>query len=633
MCGGCKGAVDTTNCVKLTLLLLLFSRGEPRDDGHVRQLCMPHEQESARESKSSTQQYATLIISTPLRTYDVPRMYCPQCQQQQQQWQQSRMRVKKYKRVKRPKVHAGFPSGSAEKPSGDDAGDAGLLSVGSEVTDRPEESDSNAGEGQETEQQLLLETADHKKRERGKKGLPGKRPSNGSSRGGSSRRNSSALVWPEDSRIAGKDAALSSSMEQEQTAKSGNQSTSDDGHNDMQVQVAGTVDGEDAASSPIDGSINSNAKDNDGPPGTATPRTSRCSEVEANADASGTIPLLKGDGDDEDECEEYEDDELEDSNDDGGTTLTSGRGSLWFKAERIFIFLQLLALVLDVDGAAWPPLFTWMWSWVWLTNQYLRWPLLILLRRVGHGFSLTFGDAKLELWFFRDVIGYGVEVSAFAGAFFVLFFVLQMPDYTSHKANAAWQRSFLTHWFRRTLPRYVFNLALSFAAFAALTYYGDKFFPPDVVTAVIVIGGTLLTVYWLTVVVLSFLIHITLRVATKHDAEYSFMIAMVSSKRGVRVVEERGSRYIHKQQFLESKYNELARSNAVRELALTMLHFLETCEIPSLMFAEWTYFTSDIHNVCTHPPTHPPNDAETRGDDQGSCLSALPSPGVCADHG
>lgn len=441
------------------------------------------------------------------------------------------MRVKKYKRVKRPKIHAGFPGGSVEKASSDDAGDAGLLSVKSQVADRPEESDSNAGEGQEIERQLPIAIADHQ-RQRGKKEPPGKRPSNCSSRRDSSRR-SVALVWPEDSTEADKELALSSAVEKQQTAtKSGNQSTSDDDNNDMQVQTEraeGQADRKDAAPSPAGGS--SSNKDADEPRHAAAPRTSRCSGVEENknADATGFV-VLKGDDDDEDEYEDYDDDGLEDNNDDNGTALASGGGSLWFKAERIFIFLQLLALTLEVDGAAWPPLFTRMWSWVWLTNQYLRWPVLILLRRVGREFSLTFGDAELELWFFRDVIGYGVELSAATVALFVMFFVLQMPDYTSHKPKAAWQRSFLTHWFRRTLPRYVLNLALSYAAFAALTHYGDTFFPPDVVTAVIVVGGTLLTLSWLAVVMLSLVVHINVRRATKHDAEYSFMIAMVSGQ-------------------------------------------------------------------------------------------------------
>ncbi|CBJ33045.1 Hypothetical leucine rich repeat protein [Ectocarpus siliculosus] len=254
----------------------------------------------------------------------------------------------------------------------------------------------------------------------------------------------------------------------------------------------------------------------------ATPRTSRCSEEEPN----DKTDKKRDDGNDEgenDEYEEYEEDEVED---DDNSDERSGGGSLWFKAERIVITLQLLALALDVYGAPWPPLFVRMWSWVWLTNQYLRWPALVLLRRVGREFSLTFGDAQLDLWFFRDVIGYGVEVCAASVAVFVFFFVLQMPDYTSSKPKAAWRRSFLTHWFRRTLPRYLLNLGLCYVAFAGVTYFGEVFVPPDVVKAVIVVGGTLLTVSWILVVLLSLLVHVNVRMATKHDAEYSFMIAM-----------------------------------------------------------------------------------------------------------
>ncbi|CAB1099841.1 unnamed protein product [Ectocarpus sp. CCAP 1310/34] len=282
--------------------------------------------------------------------------------------------------------------------------------------------------------------------------------------------------------------------------------------------------GEGGVASPADENKSTDDSDNPHQDACTTPRTSRPSEEEPN----GKTDKNRDDGNDEgknEEYEEYEEDEVEDD-DNGDETLRSGGGSLWFKAERIVITLQFLALALDVYGAPWPPLFVRMWSWVWLTNQYLRWPALVLLRRVGREFSLTFGDAQLDLWFFRDVIGYGVEVCAASVAVFVLFFVLQMPDYTSSKPKAAWRRSFLTHWFRRTLPRYVLNLGLCYVAFAGVTYFGEVFFPPDVVKAVIVVGGTLLTVSWILVVLLSLLVHVNVRMATKHDAEYSFMIAM-----------------------------------------------------------------------------------------------------------
>lgn len=434
------------------------------------------------------------------------------------------MRVKKYKRVQRPKVHAELPGESAED-EGEHLGNgdttstdgAGMVSVGSEfATDRPEESDNTTGERRDGED-LLLDNNGGRVTAAAKK-----RPSNGKGRVNGGRE--SALVWPEDSKAIDKDTSLSLSTQKQQAAKSGNQSCSDsDNTSRIQAPMAEgrQVDGNQPTAEGSDG----NTKDDDQPRVDATPRTSRCSEVDGGP--TGTDLTGCGDEDGGDESEEYEDDELEEDNDDA-ETLTSVGGSLWFKAERMVIFLQLLALALDVHGAAWPPLFTRMWGWVWVTNQYLRWPLLLLLRRVGGEFSLTFGDAELELWFFRDVIGYCVEICAGAVAVFVLFFVLQMPDYTSEKPKNAWRRSFLTHWFQRTLPKYVLKLVLSYLAFAALTHYGDRFFPPDVVTAVIVVGGSLLTVSWLFVVVLSLLVHLNLRMATKHDAEYSFMIAMVS---------------------------------------------------------------------------------------------------------
>eukprot|EP00903_Cladosiphon_okamuranus_P010991 g10380.t1 len=437
------------------------------------------------------------------------------------------MRVKKYKRVKRPKIHAELPGESVEDEEGEyvstantpSADGAGMVLAGGEFSaDRPEESDNNTGEGQEDEDLLLLGKSGGHER-----AAERKRPSNRESRGGGGREN--ALAWPEDSKTTDKEPCLSLST-QKQAAKSGNQSSSDDDGSHVQAPVAQVRHADDGVAAvttlAAEGS-DSNFKEGDQPRIDATPRTTWCSEVDREPTGAGLNGCGEEDGTDESDV--YEDDEFEEDNDDG-ETLTSVGGSLWFKAERMIIFLQFLALALDVDGAAWPPLFTRVWDWVWVTNQYLRWPLLVLLRRVGGEFSLTLGDAELELWFFRDMIGYGVEICASVVAVFVLFFVLQMPDYTSEKPKNAWRRSFLTHWFRRTLPKYVFNLGLSYVAFGALTQYGERFFPPDVVTAVIVVGGTLLTVSWLFVVVLSLLIHLNLRMATKHDAEYSFMIAL-----------------------------------------------------------------------------------------------------------
>lgn len=191
-------------------------------------------------------------------------------------------------------------------------------------------------------------------------------------------------------------------------------------------------------------------------------------------------------------------------------------------------FLQLLALALDADGASWPSIFAEMWGWTWLTTAYLRWPILILLQRFGRSFSLTFGEEELDPWFFQDVTGYAVEVYATAIVAFILFFVLQIPDITNHKPVAAWKRSLLTHWLWRTLPRYALNLFLCYAVCIALAYHGSAFFSRNVIKGVVVGGGTILTASWLCLVMLSFAIHVALRAATKHDPEYSFVIALVS---------------------------------------------------------------------------------------------------------
>lgn len=452
------------------------------------------------------------------------------------------MRVKKYKRVKRPSVHVELPEVV------DDEQDAGGIARISVALDRPEESDNTAkGADEHPPKNVSGKT----KRVRGNK--PEEESYSSVHSGGSTAsanghaatthgdhladagstkasrdravRRSSALVWPENLPPADEAAFL-----RIQT-KSGNQTTSED---DMPVADS-------MANGPAAGP---SSEDNGGKSQeNQTPRTTACSDVASLTPSGIDLGNTKngtnlGDAtlnleDEEDEYEEYDehgsgqDEDSANGNTNNARVLESG-GSLCFKAERVAIFLQLLALALDVDGAAWPPLFVEMWSWTWFTTDYLRWPLLVLLRRVARGFSLTFGDDELDLWFFRDVVGYGIEICAAIVAVFVLFFVLQMPDYTGHKAKTAWRRSFLTHWFRLTVPRYLFNLCFCYGAFAALAYYGSDFFQPDVVAAVIVVGGTLLTVSWLFVVLLSFAVHLHIRVATKHDAEYSFMIAMVS---------------------------------------------------------------------------------------------------------
>lgn len=423
------------------------------------------------------------------------------------------MRVKKYKRVKRPKIYVELP-GSV----GDDEGTGGKAGVSVVVTpDHPEVSDNAATKGDDEIQEAS-------------ESISGEGPVLSDSSAAAAAlpkphltlQHGNAPIFSEESMSAHEKAALPSA-----SGKNVNEKIS---YYDLRIE-----DVPDTAVAA--GPANEDGRPHESP----TPRTIACSDVASltpsaadlgdengGASVEGAAMVLE---DEEDEYEEYdefdmEEDDASKSHEDG-KVLARG-GSLWFKAERVVCFLQFLALAADVDGASWPPLFSRMWRWTWFTNDYMRWPLIVLLRRVGRGFALTFGDADLELWFFRDVVGYGVEICAVMVAVFALFFVLAMPDYTSLKPKAAWKRSFLTHWFRRTLPLYVFNLALCYAVFVALASYGGQFFPPDVVTAVIVVGGTLVTVSWLLLVLLSFAVHVSLRMATKHDAEYSFMIAMVS---------------------------------------------------------------------------------------------------------
>lgn len=465
--------------------------------------------------------------------------------------------MKKYKRVRRPKIHVELPQGSGQaKGDVSNGEDVGLLLAASELgTERPKESENNASEGQEACHHLHVQRAHHDRdggattgthntggqKERREKRSSGTNGPIGESLGDCDRRRGT-LIRPEETTTTDVQAVRDKPPQPQHQKKSRNQSVSDDDSNEIQVQPMAENEGygEGGVASLADENKSTDESASRHQDAGATPRTSRCSEEEPNAaggckNSNDDKKTDKNRDDDKDEgeneeYEEYEEYEIEDD-EDGDETLTSGGGSLWFKAERIVITLQFLALALDVYGAPWPPLFVRMWSWVWLTNQYLRWPALVLLRRVGREFSLTFGDAQLELWFFRDVIGYGVEVCAASVAVFVLFFVLQMPDYTSSKPKAAWRRSFLTHWFRRTLPKYLLNLGLCYVAFVGVTYFGEVFFPPDVVKAVIVVGGTLLTVSWILVVLLSLLVHVNVRMATKHDAEYSFMIAIVSGSR------------------------------------------------------------------------------------------------------
>lgn len=459
------------------------------------------------------------------------------------------MRVKKYKRVKRPKVHVGLPG------PGEDGHDADAKTTRLPVAVcHPEESDSNVEREsehlQENEGSSIVESRSAKKTRK-----PSTTASAANINSGKpietacpriARVNSVARVSDEAIFEASIPTTANDCVKPSAEQKKGNQSVSDTDIQAVDEVVAVAAAIASAGGGPAD--IYDSKTPRDNPPS----RSTTGYDV-----ASSTLPGVNLDSSSDDrhssggrggaawtlaaakEPEERNGDDDDDANDDqdgsggddsstatDGNTLASG-GSIWFKTERVVVFVQLLALALDVDGAGWPPLFVKMWGWTWFTTEYLRWPLLVLVRQVGSGLSLSLGSEELELWFFRDVVGYGVEISAVTVAVFVLFFVLQMPDYTSHKPKEKWQRSFLTHWSRLTLSWYMFNLCLCYGVFAALAYYGSVVFPPDVITAVIVVGGTLLTVSWLFVVLLSFLIHLYFRSATKHGAEFSFMIAMV----------------------------------------------------------------------------------------------------------
>ena len=386
------------------------------------------------------------------------------------------MRVKKYKRVKRPRVHVGLP-GRGE--GGHDAED--------EITGlpvaicRPEESDSNVeGETehlQDNEGSSIVENKSAKNSKRpstaAAENISGKQiETAGLSVAGAANSETSVI---DEAIIEG---PMPTANECVTPSAEGNQSVSDadtQALEDMAVPTAIVP----AVGTSVDIYDSRTPRDDPVPRTTASNVSSPTlhgvnldsSDGRDNDDRRGgaawtltasTKPDDKG-GDDNDDADAVQDGgDGDDSNTaTGGNTLASG-GSLLFKAERVTIFVQLLALALDVDGAGWPPLFVQTWSWTWFTTEYLRWPLLVLVRQVGSGLSLSLGSEELGLWFFRDVVGYGVEISAVTVAVFVLFFVLQMPDYTSHEPHEKWQRSFLTHWFRLTLSWYLLNLCLCY---------------------------------------------------------------------------------------------------------------------------------------------------------------------------
>lgn len=454
------------------------------------------------------------------------------------------MRVKKYKRVKRPKVYAGF-SGSIEE----DGGESLLLTKPSTSSqshgNRPEQDDAieHDADAEDLHKAIDSRAPESKEGQISKEkhgGTKGRYPSDhgAEATGDATPADFSQSLTIESFRQKDVRSELQNVGSSNDTAlplghTSAEVATLSSGKANNSTSVSGPQKG-DANRSGIFTKLVAERKPPESP--TPTPRTIPCSD---EGSTNNNSPDLKEDGKRDDahpngsansEFTECNDNDYSSTieEEDGSSVSMFGAGSLWFKAERVACFLQLLALALDVEGAEWPPLFFSTWGWTWFTTGYLRWPMLVLLRRVGRAFSLTFGEQEHDLWVFRDVVGYGVEVCIAFLAVFTLFFVLQMPDYTSHKAQAAWKWRFLTHWFRSSLPLYVINLCLAYGSFATLMKYGASVFPDDVVTAVTVVGGTVVTVSWMLVVGLSFLVHINLRLATKHDVEYSLIIAMVS---------------------------------------------------------------------------------------------------------
>lgn len=231
----------------------------------------------------------------------------------------------------------------------------------------------------------------------------------------------------------------------------------------------------------------------------------------------------------------------EDTNKDSGFP---GRGSLWFKTERILCFLQFLAISLDVDGAAWPSLFTRTWGWTRYALDYLRRPMVALLHRVGSEFTLAFGNARRDLWFFRDIVGYGAEVYAAVTALFFLFFALQIPDYTTHEPQAAWNHRFKSHWIRSSLRDQTVKLCLCYACLTSLNLFGFNGFP-TLVKATTVVLGTAVTLWWFIVVVLSFLLHLKMRSATNDGGDFSIVIVMVRSDSDHMMCASRGGILAH----------------------------------------------------------------------------------------
>jgi hypothetical protein len=52
--------------------------------------------------------------------------------------------------------------------------------------------------------------------------------------------------------------------------------------------------------------------------------------------------------------------------------VSRGSGSLWFKVERVFSFLQMLWLLLQVPVDPWPATFVHAWSWCAVCTEFMR---------------------------------------------------------------------------------------------------------------------------------------------------------------------------------------------------------------------------------------------------------------------
>ncbi|CAM9742340.1 unnamed protein product [Chrysoparadoxa australica] len=204
-----------------------------------------------------------------------------------------------------------------------------------------------------------------------------------------------------------------------------------------------------------------------------------------------------------------------------------GKGGLWFKIERMVVFLQLLALMLEVPVVTWPPFFRKCWSFTHFSLSFMRAPVLWLIGYCGEKFDVTLPNGR-QLLHYESIIGYMVELLWACAAAFVIFFLLQMPDYTSKAQRLEWERQFIHSWFLRSFVPMLFRLCLLLTCCYGLVTYGSLFFPEGVGDAAGLISFASLVLVWALLVVLSFVVRTALVEATKRDAEFSFMITIKS---------------------------------------------------------------------------------------------------------